>query len=114
MLFFTIKDPGLTLGEQIEFAEYVEANSNQDQRLLFVAIPDIIFLSNRRNFNRYILYPVDILYLEKTGELVPEGSKKVAPRAKTCFHPGGNPGSVHCCIDLFRHQETQGPAVPGE
>jgi len=69
MLFFIIKDPGITLEEQIEFAEYIEDNSNADQRLLFVAVPDIMFLSNRRNFNRYILYPVDRLYLEETGEL---------------------------------------------
>ena len=28
-----------------------------------------MFLSNRKNFNRYILYPADILYLRETGEL---------------------------------------------
>jgi hypothetical protein len=69
MLFLTNKDTGITLGEQIEFAEYIETNSNKDQRLLFVSVPDIMFLSNRRNINRYILYPVDKLYLQETGEL---------------------------------------------
>jgi len=69
MLFFTIKSPGITYDEQIEMAEYIQANSDPSQRLLFIGVPDLLSISNRKNFNRYVLYPADVLYMQVNGEL---------------------------------------------
>ena len=69
MLFFTIKKIDITLEEQIEMAEYIEANTNPDQRLLCLGVPELLFLSNRKIFNKHIFYPADIIYLQETGKL---------------------------------------------
>jgi hypothetical protein len=69
MLFFTIKNPGITYDEQIEMAEYIQANSDPSQRLLFIGVPELLSISNRKNFDRYVLYSADVLYMQVTGEL---------------------------------------------
>jgi len=69
MLFFTTKSPGITADEQTNMAAQVDINSNPGERLLFIATPEILCLTHAKNFNRYILYPADILYMQGAGEL---------------------------------------------
>jgi hypothetical protein len=78
LLFFTTKNPGKTYQEQIDLAAQIDANSNPDERLLFIANPDILCLSHRKNFDRYILYPADILYMNGTGELTSYREKVIS------------------------------------
>ena len=78
MLFFTIKSPGRTSNEQTNMAAQVDANSNPGERLLFIATPEILCLTHAKNFNRYVLYPADVLYMQNTGELTSFQEKVIA------------------------------------
>jgi|GEM_PF-4775603 len=69
LMMFTMKTHHLNLTEQLEVSKYIENSTNLTDRLLFISTPELIFLSNRKNFDRYILYPADIIYMEKHGEL---------------------------------------------
>lgn len=69
MMLFTVKTLDANLSEQIDVARYIEDHTNSTQRSLFIGNPEILFLSNRKNFDRYVLYPADILYMKKNGKL---------------------------------------------
>ena len=78
MLFFTTKRPDITSDEQMSMAAQVDVNSNPGERLLFIATPEILCLTHAKNFNRYILYPADILYMQGAGELTSFQEKVIA------------------------------------
>lgn len=70
MLFFTKKTPDHTLEEQLEVANFIKNNSNSNDSLLFVATPDMCFLSGRKNFGgRHHLFASDLLYMQEAGKL---------------------------------------------
>lgn len=70
MLFFTKKTPDHTLEEQLEVVDYIKNNSNSNDSLLFATTPEILFLSDRKNFaGRYHLLGSSISYMKKLGEL---------------------------------------------
>ena len=78
LLFFTTKSPGITSDEQMNMAAQANANSNPNERLLFIATPEILCLTHAKNFNRYVLYPADVLYMKNTGELTSFQKKVIA------------------------------------
>ncbi len=80
MLFFTTKSPGMNSDEQMNMAAQVDANSNPGERLLFIATPEILCLTHAKNFNRYVLYPADILYMRGAGELTSFQEKVIAEK----------------------------------
>ena len=68
-LFLTTKSFDVTLQDQTRFAKYIEEYSTKNQKLLFVATPHLLFLSNRKNIDEYTLIAQDIIYMQLNNEL---------------------------------------------
>jgi len=60
-----------TLSHQIEVAEYIKENSDENDKVLSLSAPEILFLAEIENMNKYPLLEsqVFIFHTENTGEL---------------------------------------------
>lgn len=73
LLLFLFHRPGeeITIKHQLELAGIIKNNTNENEKILSLSSPEILFLSQRRNMNKYPLFNTHEFQeiAEKKGEL---------------------------------------------
>jgi hypothetical protein len=60
LFLFHRKGEQITIGQQLELAKIIQNNTDEDENIISLGPPEILFLSNRRNLNPYPLFVRDI------------------------------------------------------